>query len=164
MSYSLDAAGQVRLDRYFDGIGSVLRRRDRRESFALYAIGLFGDSERKSVEPIAARACADPDRCNAYHDRLLHFLGVAQWSDAEVRQYAVGYGISSMAGREPVTDWIIDDTGFPKQGDKSPRVQRPVQRDAWQDGELPGRRVGDGRDKHDAPAARHGPVSAQELG
>jgi SRSO17 transposase len=29
-----------------------------------------------------------------------------------------------MMAREPVTDWIVDDTGFPKQGDKSPGVQR----------------------------------------
>jgi SRSO17 transposase len=29
-----------------------------------------------------------------------------------------------MSRREPVTDWIVDDTGFPKQGDKSPGVQR----------------------------------------
>jgi SRSO17 transposase len=124
MEYSLDAEGQIRLERYFDGIGTVLRRRDRRESFALYALGLFGDGERKSVEPIAARACADPDLCNAYHDRLLHFLGVAPWSDVEVRRYAAGHGVSAMASREAVTDWIVDDTGFPKQGDKSPGVQR----------------------------------------
>jgi len=87
-------------------------------------MGLFGDSERKSAEPIAARACADPELCNAYHDRLLHFLGVANWSDTEVRQYAAQYGISAMAACEQVTDWIVDDTGFPKQGDKSPGVQR----------------------------------------
>jgi hypothetical protein len=124
MAYSLDAAGQARLDLYFDGIGTILRRRDRRESFALYAAGLFGDSERKSVEPIAARACADPELCNAYHDRLLHFLGVAPWSDAQVSHYAAGYGVSAMTAHEPVTDWIVDDTGFPKQGDESPGVQR----------------------------------------
>ncbi len=29
-----------------------------------------------------------------------------------------------MSRRDAVTDWIIDDTGFPKQGDKSPGVQR----------------------------------------
>ena len=124
MAYVLDAAGRARLDLYFDGIGTMLRRRDRRESFALYAMGLFGDSERKSVEPIAARACADPALCNAYHDRLLHFLAVAPWSDAQVRAYAAGYGVSAMTACEPVTDWIVDDTGFPKQGDKSPGVQR----------------------------------------
>lgn len=124
MAYTLDTAGQERLDAYFDGIGTILRRRDRRECFALYAMGLFGDAERKSVEPIAARACADPELCNAYHDRLLHFLGTAPWSDTQIRAYAARYGVAAMVACEPVTDWIVDDTGFPKQGDKSPGVQR----------------------------------------
>jgi SRSO17 transposase len=124
MAYELDCAGQHRLDRYFDGIGGILGRKDRRESFALYAMGLFGDGERKSVEPIASRACGDPGLCRAYHDRLLHFVGVAPWSDAAVREYAAHYGVDAMMAREPVSDWIVDDTGFPKQGDKSPGVQR----------------------------------------
>ena len=124
MAYHLDAAGQSRLDRYLDGIGLILRPQDRRESFALYAMGLFGEGERKSVEPMAARLCGDPALCNAYHHRLLHFLAVAPWSDREVREYAAQVGIRAMTTREPVTDWIVDDTGFPKQGDKSPGVQR----------------------------------------
>lgn len=124
MTYRLDAAAQRRLDRYFDGIGAILGRRERRESFALYAMGLFGESERKSVEPIAARACGDPELCNAYHYRLIRFLSKAPWSDREVRAHAVEYAVRSMTTREAVTDWIIDDTGFPKQGDKSPGVQR----------------------------------------
>jgi SRSO17 transposase len=124
MAYELDAAGQVRLDRYFEGIGAILGRRDRRESFALYALGLFGEGERKSVEPIAARVCGDKERCNAYHYRLIRFVGVSPWSDREVREYAAQHAISAMSRSEPVTDWIVDDTGFPKQGDKSPGVQR----------------------------------------
>ena len=124
MTYELDSAGQRRLDLFFDGIGAILRRKDRRESFAIYAMGLFGDGERKSIEPIAARACGDPSLCRGYHDRLLHFVGVAPWSDAGVRAYAAEYGIEAMTAREPITDWIVDDTGFPKQGDKSPGVQR----------------------------------------
>ncbi len=87
-------------------------------------MGLFGDGERKSVEPIASRACGDPALCRAYHDRLLHFVGVAPWSDDAVREYAAHYGVDAMTVREPVSDWIVDDTGFPKQGDKSPGVQR----------------------------------------
>jgi SRSO17 transposase len=124
MVYELDAAGQARLNRYFDGIGTILGRRDRRESFALYALGLFGEGERKSVEPIASRVCGDEELCNAYHYRLIRFLSVSPWSDAAVREYAAHHGISALSRREPVTDWIIDDTGFPKQGDKSPGVQR----------------------------------------
>jgi SRSO17 transposase len=124
MAYRLDSSGQRRLQNYFDGIGGILHRRDRRESFALYAIGLLGDSERKSIEPIAARACGDPTLCRAYHDRLLHFVGVAPWSDGNVRDYAARYAVGAMTAREKVEVWIIDDTGFPKQGDKSPGVQR----------------------------------------
>jgi SRSO17 transposase len=124
MAYELDGGGQVRLERYFDGIGRILGRQDRRESFALYALGLFGEGERKSVEPIAARVCGDKDLCNAYHYRLLHFVGVSPWSDREVRECAARHGVSAMSRCEPVADWIVDDTGFPKQGDKSPGVQR----------------------------------------
>jgi SRSO17 transposase len=124
MAYSLDRAGQQRLEEYFGGIGAILRRRDRRESFALYAIGLFGDGERKSIEPIAARACGDPERCRAVHDQLLHFVGVSPWSDRDVRHHAAHYALAALRAREPIEDWIVDDTGFPKQGDKSPGVQR----------------------------------------
>jgi len=116
MAYELDASGQCRLGQYFDGIGAILKRQDRRESFALYAMGLFGDGETKSVEPIASRACGDPALCLAYHDRLLHFVRVAPWSDDAVRKYAAHYGVDAMTAREPVSDWIVDDTGFPKIG------------------------------------------------
>ena len=124
MSYRLDSAGQVRLDRYFDAIGLVLGRRDRRESFALYAIGLFSDAARKSVEPIAAMVCGDEALCRAYHDQLLHFVGVSPWSDGDVRLCGSRYALSAMTARETIDDWIVDDTGFPKQGKMSPGVQR----------------------------------------
>ena len=72
MANLMDVAGKRRLSEYFDLIGRVLGRKGRRESFALYAEGIFGDGERKSIEPIAARACADPARADAEHQRLLH--------------------------------------------------------------------------------------------
>jgi SRSO17 transposase len=124
MAYVLDAAGQRRLTSYFDSIGAILGRHDRRESFALYAMGLLGEGERKSVEPIAARACGDPALCRAFTDRLLHFVGVAPWSDRRVRECAARYALDAMIARETIESWIVDDTGFPKQGDKSPGVQR----------------------------------------
>ena len=49
----LDSAGQARLEKYFDEIGAALGNDSRRGSFAMYAMGLLGDGERKSVEPIA---------------------------------------------------------------------------------------------------------------
>ncbi len=122
--YEMGAAGVARLDEYFGRIGAHLKDKRKRESFAMYAFGLLGDGERKSAEPIAARACADPDRVKNVHDKLLHFLARAEWDDREVRQVAADYAIEALAEREPITTWIIDDTGFLKQGEHSVGVQR----------------------------------------
>lgn len=72
MTQFLDDSGIERLEGYFARIGEVLGDERWRASFATYAMGLFGDGERKSVEPIAARACADPAEVERVHDRLLH--------------------------------------------------------------------------------------------
>ncbi|MEO7732043.1 MAG: transposase [Kofleriaceae bacterium] len=84
MANLMNAAAQQRLSEYFDCIGALLGRKGRRESFALHAEGVLGDGERKSIEPIAARACADPARADAEHQRLLHFALDAPWSDDDV--------------------------------------------------------------------------------
>jgi SRSO17 transposase len=124
MANLMDVAGQRRLSEFFDQIGRVLGRKGRRESFALYAEGIFGDGERKSIEPIAARACADPARANAEHQRLLHFALDAPWSDHDIRLAAARYALDAMTAKQPVTSWIVDDTGFLKQGSHSVGVQR----------------------------------------
>lgn len=124
MAYILDAAGQRRLFSYFDSIGKLLGRSERRESFGIYAMGLLGDGERKSVEPIAARSCGDPTRCRAVQEKLLNFVTESPWRDEPVRHYASGYAVKAMTARQAIEAWILDDTGFPKQGDKSPGVQR----------------------------------------
>jgi SRSO17 transposase len=124
MSNLMDIAGRRRLSEFFDLIGQVLGRKGRRESFALYAEGVFGDGERKSIEPIAARACADPARADAEHQRLLHFALDAPWSDHDVRLAAARYALEAMTAKQPVDSWIIDDTGFLKQGSHSVGVQR----------------------------------------
>ena len=120
----MDAAAGQRLESYLRTIGEVLGNDSRRGSFALYAMGLLGDAERKSVEPIAARACPDPQKVEAVHQRLLHFAVDAKWSDREVRRQAAQYALGAMVGREPVEVWIVDDTGFLKQGKHSVGVQR----------------------------------------
>ena len=125
MSYSLDRPAQQRLSDYFSTIGKVLRHAAKRASFAIYALGILGDGERKSVEPIAARACGDRvDQVDAMHQRLLHFIGPANWSDREVRLTAVRYALDEMTKRGKVTSTIIDDTGFIKQGGHSVGVKR----------------------------------------
>jgi SRSO17 transposase len=124
MAELMDSAAVQRLEGYFDRIGKVLGSDKRRESFATYAMGLLGDAERKSVEPIAALACADPARAGAEHQRLLHFMVESPWSDRDVRREAVRYALTAMTEREPIEAWILDDTGMLKQGKHSVGVQR----------------------------------------
>ena len=124
MDSLLDVAGQERLVAYFEEIGAVLSNAKRRASFAMYALGLFGEGERKSAEPIAARACADPAETDKVHQRLLHFLVDSEWDDHAVRLTAARYGLAAITARAPVDAWILDDTGFLKQGKHSVGVQR----------------------------------------
>ena len=120
----MDAAGAGRLKKYFEDIGNILGSDERRASFALYAQGLLSNAERKSVEPLAVHGCPDPAKADAAHQRLLHFVGVSPWSDGAVRREAAHYGLEAMTEREPIETWIVDDTGFLKQGKHSVGVQR----------------------------------------
>jgi SRSO17 transposase len=124
MEFVFDAAGQIRLEQFFAKISDVLNNKKRRESFAMYTMGLLGSCERKSVEPLAAAATGDPDECDACHQRLLHFLAESKWSDRGVRGIAARHAIEAMSTREEIQTWIIDDTGFLKQGKHSVGVQR----------------------------------------
>ena len=70
----MDDLGVARVAEYFARIGQHLPHKAQHASFATYAFGILADGERKSVEPIAARACADPVQTQRAHDHLLHFL------------------------------------------------------------------------------------------
>lgn len=130
-----DGVGR-RLDEFLKvRLGCHLARREQKESFALYAQGILADGERKSVEPIAARATGDgsgdgDDKkkpgvlCERMHARLLNFLRDSPWDDRSVRREAARFVIEALEKQEPVTTWILDDTGFPKQGKHSVGVQR----------------------------------------
>jgi SRSO17 transposase len=124
MDDQLDDAAEDRLSDYFDRIGAILGHSKRRASFAMYAMGVLGEGARKSVEPIAARACGDPDESDAVHQRLLHFLTDSSWEDRPVRREAAREALGAMAAREPIVAWIFDDTGFLKQGTHSVGVHR----------------------------------------
>jgi SRSO17 transposase len=119
-----ELAGDLRFEAYLQRIGDVLGHDSRRQSYATYALGILGDCERKSIEPIAARACIDPAQADAAHQRLLHFALDSPWSDREVRRTAAHYALEAMTARSAVQTWIVDDTGFLKQGKHSVGVQR----------------------------------------
>jgi len=124
MEHWLDLQGQGRLAAFFERIGRILKDAGRRASFAIYAQGLLGEGERKSMEPIAARTCPDPSRVDAAHQRIQHFLVDSPWSDHEVRREAAHFVISALTERESINTWQFDDTGFLKQGKHSVGVQR----------------------------------------
>lgn len=124
MNERLDGPAAERLEGYLERIEACLRDKRKRASFALYALGLLTEAERKSVEPMAARACGDPKRTRAMHDKLLHFVGQADWDDHAVRRLAAKECIAALEQHDRVNVWIIDDTGFLKQGTHSVGVQR----------------------------------------
>jgi SRSO17 transposase len=119
-----EIATASRLEEFFGRIENHLKDTRKRESFAMYACGILGDGERKSAEPIAARACADPEEVHNTHHKLLHFLGRSVWNDRAVRLEAARYAIEELQKRERITTWVVDDTGFLKQGSESVGVQR----------------------------------------
>ena len=73
--------------------------------------------ERKSVEPMAARTA--PARTAAQHQSLLHFVGVATWSDEEVLAKVREMVLPAIAKDGAIEAWIINNTSFPKQGKHS---------------------------------------------
>ena len=111
-----------RFSAYVEGLVSVIGHADRARPLRDYCVGLMMPGERKSVEPIAAITA--PGRVAAQHQSLLHFVGEGRWSDdavmAKVRQMV----LPRIERHGPIQAWIIDDTGFPKQGRHSVGVAR----------------------------------------
>src|ERR1700709_61822 len=112
---------ETRFAAYVEGLSSVLGHADRIGPLRDYCTGLILPGERKSVEPMAAKTA--PGRTAAQHQSLLHFVGVATWSDEKVLTKVREMVLPAMQRQEPIQAWIIDDTGFPKQGKHSVGVQ-----------------------------------------
>jgi SRSO17 transposase len=108
---------ESRFRTYVDELGGVVGHPARKQPLQDYCIGLMGPSERKSVEPIAAVTA--PARTSAQHQSLLHFVGESDWSDEDVLTKVRQIVLPSFEAHGSVEAWIIDDTGFPKQGKHS---------------------------------------------
>ena len=74
-----------------------------------------------AVDACAKEGPAHPDSMQA---RRLNFLRNSPWDDRSARREAARYAIEALEKQEPVTAWIVDDTGFVKQGKHSVGVQR----------------------------------------
>jgi len=112
---------EKRFEKYVEGLASVIGHADRVGPLHDYCTGLVMPGERKSVEPLAAMT--DPDRMEAQHQSLLHFVGVAEWSDERVLAKVREMVLPAIERHGPIEAWIIDDTAFPKQGRHSVGVQ-----------------------------------------
>jgi SRSO17 transposase len=116
---NLDHGGdsEARFAEYVTGLGGVIGHAERTRPLRDYCTGLILPGERKSVEPMAARTA--PTRTSAQHQSLLHFVGVAAWSDEDVLGKVREIVLPAIEKNGPIEAWIIDDTAFPKQGKHS---------------------------------------------
>jgi len=81
----------------------------------VYLRGLVEQGPRKSLEPMVARLGEDAD-----YESLQNFLAVSSWDPALLVR-AVAERVVPAIG---VQAWVLDDTGFPKDGKHSPGVKR----------------------------------------
>ena len=124
MQLSISDGVTERLSLFLERLGTHLWDSRQRASFAMYVLGLLSGLPNKSVEPIAALFATDPTETDAVYQRLLHFLGVAPWPDADVRHAATSFALAELQRRGPVQTLVIDDTSFPKKGSASVGVKR----------------------------------------
>jgi SRSO17 transposase len=113
---------EARFAAYVEGLASVIGHADRVAPLEAYCIGLLLPGERKSVEPMAAITA--PERVSAQHQSMLHFISQGGWSDEKVLGKVREMVLPEMGRHGPIEAWIIDDTGFPKQGKHSVGVAR----------------------------------------
>ncbi len=81
----------------------------------LYLRGLLEQGPRKSLEPICERLGSEAD-----YQSMQQFLAVSPWDPAVVLRN-VAERVVSVIGVEA---WVLDDTGFVKDGKRSPGVKR----------------------------------------
>jgi SRSO17 transposase len=111
----------ARFEQYMEHLAEGLGHADRHAGLRGYCTGLMLPLSRKSVEPMAARV--DPLHASAKHQALHHFVAKAEWSDDEMLQRVAQWVVPQM-DLSRGGFWIVDDTGFPKQGTHSVGVAR----------------------------------------
>src|SRR5579862_7465925 len=102
---------------YVGELASVIGHVGRVAPLHDYCAGLLASEGRRSVEPMAALTA--PAEVSVQHQRLLHFVGEADWSDARVLMKVRQLVVPVIEDGEPIKAWIIDDTSYPKQGNHS---------------------------------------------
>ena len=111
----------LEFERYLAHLGEGLGHADRRAGLRGYCAGLMSPLKRKSVEPMASHLA--PAATRARHQSLHHFVADSAWSDAEMLLRVAQWVVPAMDFGDGGW-WIVDDTGFPKQGQHSVGVAR----------------------------------------
>jgi SRSO17 transposase len=99
---------------YVGELTKVVGHADRAGPLRDYCSGLLATEGRRSVEPMAAVTA--PARVSAQHQKLLHFVANAEWSDEQMLAKVRELVTPSLTRQGPIEAWIIDDTSFPKKG------------------------------------------------
>ena len=107
------AAVRGRLEEFAAEMFAPLARRDQRGKGATYVRGLLLDGRRKSMQPMAERLGVD-------HQGLQQFVSSSTWAVQPVRERLARRAVAVIAPQA----WVVDDTGFPKDGTASPGVAR----------------------------------------
>jgi SRSO17 transposase len=94
----------------------------------LYPRGLLLDGKRKSMQPMAGRLGVN-------HQQLQQFVTSSTCDYGEVRRRVARWADEFVVPQA----YVIDDTGFPKDGADSPGVARMYSGDVRQDRQLPDR-------------------------
>src|SRR3954454_21302074 len=113
---------EARLAAYLDAVTGELGHAGRAASARAYCTGRRLPGERKSMEPMAARL--DPGHVQAKHQSLHHVVAQADWDHAAMLAAVRAQVLPAIERHGPVAYWIIDDSGFPKQGTHSVGVAR----------------------------------------
>jgi SRSO17 transposase len=103
-----------RLVAFAEELFESMGRSDQRRWGEVYLRGLMLDGKRKSIEPMAARLEDGDEQC------LQQFVNQSPWRWEPVRERLA----VRMSGVIEPEAWVVDDTGFPKFGDKSVGVAR----------------------------------------
>jgi SRSO17 transposase len=97
------------LQKFIEPLVAELGRSERRESAALYVQGLLMPGQRKSIEPMAERLRVDSQK-------LQQFIADSPWLERRVWQTIRREVIPVV---EPLQAWVVDETGWLKQGSDS---------------------------------------------
>jgi SRSO17 transposase len=109
------------LTSFLDDVVGTLGHPRRRHWCDAYLRGVLLDGHRKSVEPMAARLKAIEQGAEDYEQALQQFLNQSPWDEQDVLASLHAW-VARRFGTAGAL--IIDDTGFPKQGQHSVGVAR----------------------------------------